>query len=175
MQPIATDEYTLWLEPEGAVQNALQSSIASFAERGGTPTFLPHVTLLGGIQGDEETLIEHIRRLAAVASSIPVRATTVDTGDRYHFCFYMLCEHTPELVDMHATALLAFGMPQGEGYEPHISLAYGLADDRLRAAFTSEVSPESFDFIATSISLWHARGLPNEWRKVASFPFSLRR
>ena len=81
MQSIATDEYTLWLEPEGAVQNDLQNRIASFARRGGTPTFLPHVTLLGGIRGDEETLIERTRKLAKDASSIPVRTTTVGTGE----------------------------------------------------------------------------------------------
>jgi 2'-5' RNA ligase len=165
MQAVLTDEYTLWLEPEGEDKIAFQSLISDFATRAGTPRFEPHLTLLSKLAGDEHTLIERLSALEAEPISIHCRG--VKAGEVYHKCLYIECENSEPLRALRQRAEKIFEVPPAEFY-PHVSLAYGLDALPLRDAFVAELEKNNFMFTAQAVSLWHARGLPDEWRLVAT-------
>ena len=59
----AGPRYSLWLIPEGEDGRQLADIIARLSERFGTPTFDPHVTLLGGLLGPEKELVTRISQI----------------------------------------------------------------------------------------------------------------
>lgn len=165
MQPISANEYTLWLEPGGEERIEFQRLIHDLATRAHTPVFQPHLTLLSRLIGDEVVLIKKLDELSA--QQLPIHGIHVKTGDRYHKCLYVECSNSRPLTDLHSRAGGMFPNAPAE-FHPHISLAYGLDASTLRDTFVSELAKKRFTFTAHRLSLWHAYGLPHEWRCVAS-------
>lgn len=161
-----TDEYTVWLEPSADSGEILRDIIAEFARRAGTPMFEPHVTLLPGLSGEECMLTEKTAMLAG-SGPFTLSFQRAVTGEEYHKCLYLECERSNPLLRLRARGEELFAQPPV--YHPHLSLAYGLSDEGLKAAFTAELAGQTFDFAAERVSLWHARGLVEEWRKVEEF------
>jgi hypothetical protein len=62
-----SNSYSLWLSvPAGSqVGRQLRQEIATQAKAHSAPLFEPHVTLLGGIEGDAESIITKAQELAA--------------------------------------------------------------------------------------------------------------
>jgi len=164
MQPVSVDEYSLWLEPAPADARKLSALIENIAARSGTPVFEPHLTLLPGLHGEEQKLIETCAQFAHEASfSIPIESA--QTGSAYHKCLYVSCAPSEQLVALRKKAEQLFKI--SPPFFPHISLAYGL-DASPREAYKLELAQEKFSFTAQTISLWHAKGLPNEWRRITT-------
>lgn len=59
-----TESYSLWLKPSGHVADKLAQEIRSQASEHLAPVFEPHVTLLGGIEGDKEHIYQATQELA---------------------------------------------------------------------------------------------------------------
>lgn len=165
MQPVLTDEYTVWLEPSVAAGQELQQLILDIAARAGTPVFKPHVTLLPGLRGEEQTLAALTRNLAG-AGACPIFFTGAQTGEAYHKCLYLECEPSPALLALRRRGEELSGL--SSQFHPHMSLAYGLSGEPLKQELAA-LAGRTFDFTAERISLWHAKGSVEEWREVAGF------
>lgn len=50
--------YSLWAAPEAQAERAIAETIRSIAQRLQTPSFLPHMTVLGGISVRERLRVE---------------------------------------------------------------------------------------------------------------------
>jgi 2'-5' RNA ligase len=165
MQPVQTDEYTVWLEPSPQEGEELRACIEDFAKRAGTPVFLPHVTLVPGLHGSEEELIEKMRRLAG-SESFSIQFGGTKVGDVYHKCLYLECERGEALMSLRGRAEELFDA--STPYHPHLSLAYGVPEGQLRDIFVRE-SAKHVVFTARRISLWLARGKVEDWKKIQEF------
>ena len=163
MLPIRTDEYSIWLESRAG--SDIQQTIDDVAVRAHTPTFLPHVTLLSGLQGEEADLVKRMHLLGN-AHPFPVLFSGIATGNVYHKCLYLECEYTEPLMELRIKGEKIFAQPHA--YHPHLSLGYGL-DPSFRDEFCRELAGKKFSFLVEEISLWHARGFVDEWRKVFSY------
>lgn len=59
------DSWSLWLKPPpGPTAKKLAQEVAAQAKAFGGPLFEPHVTLLGGIGGEESHVLEAAKQLA---------------------------------------------------------------------------------------------------------------
>lgn len=62
---VMSGHYSLWLKPpDGPTCSKLAQEIAAQAKEYSGPLFEPHVTLLGGIDGEEDAVLEKARSLA---------------------------------------------------------------------------------------------------------------
>lgn len=62
---IMSGDYSLWLKPPaGPTCSKLAQEVAAQAKEFGGPSFEPHVTLLGGVDGDQDTVLEKASSLA---------------------------------------------------------------------------------------------------------------
>ena len=164
MDPVVTDEHSLWLQPAPAEARELRTLIETFARRTGTPAFEPHLTLLPGLQGDEQGLIQKFAQLAH-ERSFPIVIESVQTGSAYHKCLFFTCAPSDSLLTLRRKSETIFS--PGAPFFPHISLAYGL-DASLCEACRKELERKKVAFSAHIVSLWHAKGLPDEWQCVAT-------
>jgi 2'-5' RNA ligase len=164
--------YHLWLKPSGAAYDVLAEAIGELARELGAPVFVPHVTLLGHLEGSES---EHQRRIAALGRELrpfPIVLTEASYSDAYFQCLFLRVQKSPAVEEAHACARRMFGQPD-RGYMPHLSLVYGVYPTDQKRAIIARLRPElrtSFD--ASTVYLIKAESEdPKDWHEIAKVPF----
>jgi 2'-5' RNA ligase len=122
--------YSLWLVPgtETTARRQLRATITRLADRyEDAPVFEPHVTVVGGIDGERGALEETTRTLAARTTSLELTFGGVRWSTTRHQCVFLLVEPTLELLELRPSAQEAIG-GSAEAYHPHLRLVYGDMD-----------------------------------------------
>jgi len=162
---------SLWLVPEGEVEDRYSALIASLAARLGTPAFVPHVSLLGGLAGPADEIAERVAELARSLPPIEVSLRAVDWRDEFYRCLFVAADPTPSLLSAHQRAAEALRAARGAPFEPHLSLVYGHLDPARKEAIRAEIGAEQpATFVARAVHLFRTEGDPTGWRRVARFP-----
>jgi 2'-5' RNA ligase len=163
---------SLWLRLDLVLEARVSRLIRELAERLGTPVFEPHVTLLGGLTGSSDEILERAGRLAAETPAFSIRLGALGGQDEYFRCLYLEVEKTPELLDLHRRALGSFEARETGPFFPHVSLVYGdlsrAEKDRLEA--TLETPKRACRSVALEARL--TDGEVASWRRLARFPFA---
>jgi len=165
--------YTLWLEPTGRAHELLATTIAHLSQEHGGPLFDPHVTLLGDIAGQEETILQQTEQFANALSPVDVIFTVPAFLDQYFQCVFLRIEETSTLLDAHTRARTVFHKEAAPPYMPHLSLLYGLYPKPLKEQIIGALSTSlSVQFTASVVTLFRVEGnSPNDWHKVQTFDF----
>ena len=134
--------YHLWLVPEGEALHRLQGVVDRLAEAHDGPVFTPHVTLLSPLAGEEASLIETNRRLAAGLAPFDLDLKVPEAGSTFFQCIYMRVAENPSLSRTREAAGKAFALP-ADNYMPHLSLYYGDASPDRRATILTAVPAQA--------------------------------
>ena len=124
--------FHLWLVPTGDVGNRLADVISELSTRYHGPKFDPHLTLLGKLEGDEESLVELTRQLARSLHPLEVRLREPGYASQYFRCLFLPVEPCPPIRRVHQQAERIFGRQSTSSFDPHISLLYGLFPARVK-------------------------------------------
>lgn len=116
--------HALWLLPEEAVSTRVAAVIDHLARTRGGPRFLPHVTVVAGI---EKSSAELRTRTRALARSLPALTVTLGraTGRAEQYKALFVEIESADLRALHVRAAAALGLAFDPEYLPHLSLAYG--------------------------------------------------
>ena len=133
--------------------------------------FTPHVTLLSGLDGDEASLIETNRTLAAALDPFDLELTTPEGGTTFFQCIYMRVGASPFLSRTRQAAGTAFSLRAG-GYMPHLSLYYGDVSPERRGEILEAVPAQAKrSFAVESIQLIRADSeRPVDWHCIEESP-----
>lgn len=166
--------YSLWLVPErhSRTYDLLSRLIRNVAAHYQTPVFDPHVTLLGGIAGQEAELREKASVLVRKLSPYEMRLGEIDSNGTYFQILFSKVEQAPPVLNANAVAQVVFARNDG-GYFPHLSLAYGDLSEKqvgILNRLALQRSPIKLShFRVQDIELWRTEGAVKEWRQVATF------
>lgn len=164
--------FSLWLMPEGEIAERLAGWIDRLALRFRTERFAPHLTLLGGLVGDEPAVLDGAARAAAELAPFTVHLDSVDGREEHFRCLYVQALEAAPLVAAHATAARAFSRQPDPGYEPHLSLLYGRLEPAHKLAVRHEAGSEvDARFEVRRLHVWRTFGTVPEWREVGVFDF----
>jgi len=162
--------FSLWLQPTGQAHNRLANIIKELSKQYHTPVFEPHVTLLGGLIGNQETLAARTVQLAKSAQPNIVILTTVDYLDEYFRCLFAVVEKTDWLTNLNAKARKLFHCEDAPEFMPHLSLMYGNFSPTTKQRIIVELgSTLDTRFQVASVQLWSTNGAPQEWYQVQEF------
>lgn len=157
----------MWLVPEAAQQDRLAALVEGLAARCGTPSFVPHVTLLGGLDAKVAVLERALVGLAACQPPLGLPALGATGHDEYFRRVVVELEATPELLRLRERALARLGAGSGRRFAPHLSLVYGWLPDSEAAALAGEIAPELPAAIrCDTVALVRTQGPPAAWREV---------
>lgn len=158
--------YSLWFSPSPgtSVRAVLEREIATQAAKHGTPTFEPHVTLLGDVRCADDAQARAVAE-AFARRTRPFRVPFVNvaTGATVYQCVFLLCAVEGPLPAANARireVCAEAGVQQGAvgagaaaaaagagsksnssgGYMPHLSLLYASIDGEQRAAAAAEAT-----------------------------------
>jgi 2'-5' RNA ligase len=128
----------------------------------GSPLFPPHVTL--GTRPAATTL-------AAVGSiaELPLSATftALEFGDDYFHGCYLRAAEDKGLRELQARCVATLGGAAPEGYPPHLSLAYGVLNEKQRATAAALITELPVTVGFDRLELWEGSGPVSSWRKLA--------
>lgn len=169
--------YSLWLVPDtkSEVYRVLAQCISDIAKEYQTPNFVPHATLLGGVDGNEEDVRNKTRKLAEMIAPYEMELGEVGSNGIYFQILFSKVEQTEVVMRPNIVAQKVFGVEKGK-YFPHASLTYGdfpletvaVLQQQLRERCHSITGKK---FLVQDIELWRTEGEVKDWRKVATFPF----
>ena len=176
MNKSPTSEYSLWLVPdeETAAYRQLQATIADLADgQADAPVFEPHITVVGGINGERDSLREAMRTLGSHRAPIEVAFASVRWSTTRHQCVFLLAEPTLELFELHTSARDAVDASK-DAYHPHLSLLYSDTDLKRRRAVAQSIDSASLPSRITcrTLTLVETTGSEPEWETIASVALS---
>jgi 2'-5' RNA ligase len=162
-----TPSYHLWVKPTGAAYALVARTIRDLADELGTPSFEPHVTLLGSLDGTEREHRQRTETLCRLLRPVPFVLTEPGYLDEYFRCVFMLVDQTQEVRWYRASALHAFDRPD-EPFMPHVSLVYGSLTESRKQEIVARLPPElRTTFLATSLALVRADSpAPHDWHEI---------
>lgn len=156
---------SLWLVPEADAGSRLAATIRELAGELASPSFPPHVTLLGGLS--DEAAAARAAPLAAGFAPLSLRLTGVSGSPRFFRCLFLAVEAHPVLLALHRDASAGFGLDPDPAFFPHLSLAYASLDASRRRELAERVrslAPQSIRMVR--LEAWRTEGEVGEWRRL---------
>jgi len=169
--PSATG-YSIWLMPAGTVYDALREQISDLSREFGTPTFEPHVTLMGGLEGKEHDVAASTARLAGIVRPYRIILRGAAQTDYYFRCVFSTADKEDEVMDANRAAKEVFGRHDDAPYMPHLSLVYGNLPEETRNALVAKFDDLVAEFPVDRLHLFRTEGIVPQWRKVDEFALS---
>ena len=124
--------FHLWLVPRGAACERLAGVIAELSALYGSPKFAPHLTILGNLEGEEQSLADVTKQVAHVLHPFDVRLKEPSYTSRYFQCLFLPVEPSLPVLEAHQRARQVFGRKSRRSFYPHVSLLYGLFPARMK-------------------------------------------
>ena len=163
--------YSLWLVPTGQTARQYVAHIKAISQQYHRPYFLPHVTLLGLIKGEEKTIISQTRQLARSLSPLHLQFKEIALGDQYFKAVFGRIKKHPTLVAAHRLAVTVFQSKNAGTYDPHLSFVYGRFDHRTSLTIKKTLLPlatQSFNLVRLDLYLTNSQR-PVDWRRIRCF------
>ena len=163
---------SLWLVPEGEIHRRLLGRITELSRRFGTPPFEPHVTLLPGIEVDDDTARLRTSELAALLRPIRVQLTSPGHEDEYFRSVFVDVDPSPELLEARRLSTRVFGIEGAGPFRPHLSLLYGDLREEERRQAVDSVAEGGAAFPVRRLELVRTAGRVEEWGRMAALALS---
>lgn len=172
------EKYSIWIEPGGKIKENLSTIIKQLSEKFGTPIFTPHVTLLGGFEGEEDGTLNNMAQLQDIVRPYVINLTgKIKCEDVWSRAIIDLIEKNDTVIQAFEIARKIFDI-QTTSYVPHASLMYTRSisvsmEERLKAASKLDARLLKGRFVATSFILYRtneeAESESGRWIKVKQF------
>lgn len=161
--------YHLWLQPTGRAYDTLENIISDLSTTYASPSFEPHVTLLGSLPGSEEEINRRVSHLGACLQPLDLHLIAPAYGDRYFQCIFFKARESPALIGAYELANNLFGNISGT-FMPHLSLMYGnvsLALKKQIIAALPDILP--LNFTVDKVHLIRAESQdPQDWSRLCT-------
>ncbi len=163
-------KYSLWFMPTGVVKHHFSQLIVQLAEHYSSPTFPPHVTLIGSIEAHEAEIISQTQALASLIQPFSIQLTTIAYTASYYRALFVKVEPSTEALAAYEQAKQLFPGNQEPVYMPHLSLLYGDFSVEIKKEIIKKIG-ESFtdEFEADTLYLYLTEGATNNWQRIRTF------
>ncbi|WP_157964881.1 2'-5' RNA ligase family protein [Halorubrum sp. 48-1-W] len=170
-----SDVYSIWLQPDhdSTEYRRLSGLIDDYSHRyDDAPVFDPHITLLGGLSGEQDTITGTTQTLTQERDSFEVSFPHTHCSTTRYQCVFLLVEPTLELLSLHESGVEAFETA-GEMYVPHLSLIYSDMSLEERLELVEEIESESLPEAALfdTVAVVETTGDAKDWETIAEYEF----
>ena len=124
--------YSVWFVPGGNEYDILHSLIINIAKKYTYIEFIPHVTLLGGFLGEENDLKNKTKNLAEKITPLIVKFNKIAFLNEFFRCLFFRIKKNHSFNRARSLAVDTF-LYEDHDFLPHLSLAYGLVDEKIKA------------------------------------------
>lgn len=171
----ALSEFSLWLLPSVPEQQNLTALVSRLSAQFGTQPFIPHLTIQGDLTMSLDAVSRAAESIATQRTSQSWRVAAVEGGEHFFRSLYLRFDESPTYVGSKTAMQAASGSANGLSLFPHLSLAYGIADEAQKLAAINELSSMTgnvitFDRVVVARSSKHVPIA--DWACLAEFPLT---
>lgn len=154
--------------PGGKTQQKLNQVVKSLAKKYNAPVFEPHMTLLGGIQENEEMVVKRTERLVSQLRPFRLTLGKIEFSTTYFQSVFIRVNATACLMEAYIKTQKLFNKDKDTLFMPHISLMYGNHKMSLREKIAQKIKLPKLSFAAKSICVYKtlSGADPKEWKLV---------
>ena len=164
--------FHIFLVPTGSLYSELEEEIQKLATTFAGPVFIPHVTLLANIDGNEKEVLEKAKVVAAESMPITLTLGALASEDEYFRALYIQIENSEQLLALHVRAGEVYGATDDREFKPHISLLYGNYLQSVKEEIISNFKfPQGDSCTVNSLQVYRTEGEVSNWKKVGEFEF----
>ncbi len=167
--------YSIWLMPaEESVFDELQHTINEISNRYSTPSFEPHITLMAGISGIEDSVIENAHYLASRIDRCTVALGSIGRSREYFRSLFIRVQKSMEMERAADLAKEVFERYYTREYTPHLSFMYADMQDGQKDKIIEEYGLVPLvrrlrAFTIGKLGLYYTYGRADGWQKVREF------
>jgi 2'-5' RNA ligase len=157
--------YSIWLLFNQKNEKEFQAIIDQLSTQFNSPKFIPHITLLSGLDGSETELIIKLEQLSQL-KSFRVKSEKVSYVDEFYRSLFIEIKKSEELKTIFELATKVFNIKSDfNNFLPHISLLYSFEKSEIKKRLIKEYLLNLSEEIKVSrIGLCLTKGKPEDWR-----------
>ena len=144
--------YSIWLIPDEQCSKTISNLITRFSDHLGGPIFNAHVTLIGGLLGNEMDLGIKAKSLSTALSPFNVIFEKISFFEEYFRSVFVQIKLTDKLKYSRNLACKKFNYYE-KNYFPHLSLAYGDYNILTKKQMIKKIDDIPKGFLADKICL----------------------
>lgn len=157
--------YSLWLIPDEPAFSNSSKIIENLSEKYNSPKFIPHITLLGRMEGEEEDLIKKTEKLVTQLFPLTIKLESFGFSEYKHKALYLNVEKSEELLSANKKASKIFN--HDAEFAPHLSLLWGTFDIDLKLKIIEDLGEQNDTFKISSIVLYDITDTnENLWKEI---------
>jgi len=147
--------YSIWLiPPKGNLQIRLSHYISELADIWNGPTFVPHVTLVGGLPGDETDLHARFEKVVFNLRPFVIRLKELRQTEEFFRSFYIRVDKSRDLMLSRQISGRYFGL-EDNPFNPHLSLYYGDVSTEEKTNYLKRIAFSEDEFVANKLYFVH--------------------
>ncbi len=162
--------HSIWLIPEGKVYDVLKKLIQELSKKFSSPMFEPHVTLVGAIKGEQDSVIKQTERLSQKIKSFTICLEGLDFRDESHLCLFFNTKKSQEYENVINKAINCFKGNYNPKYMKHLSILYGIFPSTIKKKIINSIKMKDHAFIVRKLVLYSTEGEVKNWYRVKEFP-----
>ncbi len=160
-----TRKYSLWLELDKEQAIFYNSTIELLSKKYDCPTFQAHITLLGGIYGEENIVLNQFEKLKPYLKSFSLKLLELEFGNTYFQSIFYTVEKNQPLKVLRQLAENIFN--KKETYFPHLSMLYGHFALSQKEEISKQISQPLYNQLMISkIALVDTTEMINDWKTL---------
>ena len=162
------NSYSIWFIPTDKKFLLLEKKIIEISQSFEDIKFIPHVTLISNLDYSQKFLSKKIKRIAKKIPAFKIFLGEVDYSDEFFQSFFINVKLNDQLIYARKIALLNF--PEiSQNYNPHLSLAYGYMNDKMKENLKKKVRCPIKYFTAKDLYLAYNDEIKFKWKIIDKF------
>ncbi|MBT5734511.1 hypothetical protein HOI27_06880 [bacterium] len=144
--------FSIWLLLEKESRSNYRQIVKTISKRLKAPNFEPHCTIYGHLNTDIEILKPFVTELAKNYNQFSASVKKIKSGDSYSKSLYVSIKNSGALNQLNTICKNKFNRLKKYGFDPHISIAYGIySKEEIYVATKSLIIPSHVVFNGLSI------------------------
>lgn len=171
MEEQSTSQYSLWLLPDAGDTRLLEMAMEQVSDALQGPQFIPHLTLIDRLTGDEGELAEKSISLSDKIGPFSADPEKLILSQYYFRALYVRLKASPDLLRCRQLACDTFELRMDKSFKPHLSLLYSAASREKKKQALAPVHltlPESYHI--NRIALVRTALAVADWEIVRELP-----
>ena len=144
--------FSIWLLLEKESRSNYRKITQSISQRLKAPIFEPHCTIYAQLNADIEILKPFVTELAKNYNQFSASVKKIKSGDSYSKSLFVSIKNSGALNQLNTICKNKFSRLKKYGFDPHISIAYGIySKEEIYVATKSLIIPSHVVFNGLSI------------------------
>ena len=161
--------YSIWLIPNDEKYIILKRIIEELSHIFGGIKFVPHVTLLSNLDFSEDFLSKKIENIAKKIKPFNIYLNEINYLNEFFQSFFISVKINNDLAYIRKVAKSFFPKMAGK-YNPHLSLAYGNIESKIKKSLKNKIHCPIKNFKATELYLAYNDEVNFKWEVINKFP-----